>query len=144
MLMSRLDTLNKTDFGGPGRVIFTLPSNVTSAIAGRMSEFFTVSLLLIGTSVIARFLVSEYQLVKEKAEAMLAHQSDGQKQKSFSFMEMFEYRIDYYFSTSKWAKVVLLLSFTFILIAVGAGLLIMFSDDHSISNAVWLAWTYVA
>ena len=145
MLMNRLETMDKTDVGGPSRVIiFTLPSNVTAAISGHMSEFFTVSLLLIGTSVIARFLMSEYQLVKEKADAMLAHQSDGQKQKSFSFMEMFEYRIYYYFSTSKWAKVVLLLSFTFILIAVGAGLLIMFSDDHSISNAVWLAWTYVA
>jgi len=46
--------------------------------------------------------------------------------------------------TSKWAKVALLLSFTFILIVVGAGSLVVFMKDNSISEAVWIAWTFVA
>ncbi len=31
-----------------------------------------------------------------------------------------------------------------ILIACGAGALVIFIEDKSISNAVWIAWTYVA
>ncbi len=128
------------------------------------AEFSTLLLLLLGTNTIARFLLSEYKLVKRKAEAMAkairADKSDiyhrGNHNKTdvkkddekelgvFTTYEMFEYRIDYYFSTSKWAKVALLLGFTFVLIAVGAGLLAVSLEDHSISNAVWIAWTYVA
>mmetsp|Transcript_28414 Transcript_28414/g.60182 ORF Transcript_28414/g.60182 Transcript_28414/m.60182 type:complete len:1000 (+) Transcript_28414:244-3243(+) len=120
-------------------------SNILASFSDHQGEYFTLSLLLIGTSVIARFTISEYRLVRDKADAMLCYQTGGnQGKKSFSKMEMFEYRIDYYFSTSKWAKVALLLSFTFMLIAVGAGLLVVFMDDHSISNAVWISWTYVA
>ena len=66
------------------------------------------------------------------------------RKKSFTKMEMFEYRVDYHFSTSKWAKVSLLLSFSFMLIAVGAGLLVLFMDEPSLTNAAWISWTYVA
>ena len=116
-------------------------------VMSHIGECITIALLLIGTSTIARFIISEYRLVKQKAEAMLAYQTGDRKQgkrEVFSNMEMFEYRMDYYFSTSKWAKVALLLSATFVQIAVGAGLLVVFMEDHSISNAVWIAWTYVA
>lgn len=122
-------------------------SNMINFFYEHMNELFTLVLLLLGTSTIARFLLSEYRLVKEKAEAMVAYQTAGgdKKKKTFSIAEMFEYRIDdYYFSTSKWAKVALLLSFTFILIAVGAGSLVVFMEDNSISEAVWIAWTFVA
>jgi len=128
------------------------------------AEFSTLLLLLLGTNTIARFLLSEYKLVKRKAEAMskaihadrgnINHRGNHNKTDVkrdeegqlgvFTAYEMFEYRIDYYFSTSKWAKVALLLGFTFVLIAVGAGLLAVSLEDHSISNAVWIAWTYVA
>lgn len=128
------------------------------------AEFSTLLLLLLGTNTIARFLLSEYKLVKRKAEAMAKaihadrgninqrgnHNKTDVKRDDegelgvFTTYEMFEYRIDYYFSTSKWAKVALLLGFTFVLIAVGAGLLAVSLEDHSISNAVWIAWTYVA
>lgn len=37
-----------------------------------------------------------------------------------------------------------MLSFTFILIAAGAGSLVVFMEDNSISEAVWIAWTFVA
>jgi len=117
--------------------------NMMASFSDHKGEFFTLALLLLGTSTIARFLISEYRLVKEKAEAMLSH-NPNQTGKAFSTMEMFEYRIDYHFSTSKWAKVALLLSFTFMLIAAGAGALVVFMDDPSLSNAVWIAWTYVA
>ena len=147
-----------TLFGGVVSSTYLYPSNIITLFANHKSEVFTLSLLLVGTSTIARFLLSEYRLVKDKAEAMLAYQTTDKdndttaannerkkKKKSlFSAREMFEYRIDYYFSTSKWAKVALLLSFTFILIAVGAGSLVVFMEDRSISNAVWLSWTYVA
>lgn len=135
------------DGGGSiwGNMVTFLPGISIGSFAEHRGEILTLTLLLMGTSAIARFIISEYRFVKDKAEAMLCFQTGVEgKKKSFSKMEMFEYRIDYYFSTSKWAKVALLLSFTFMLIAVGAGLLVVFMEDHSISNAVWISWTYVA
>jgi len=144
MLLHQWEAWSANDSPGKKVVPLTL-SNMIESISNHKGEFFTISLLLMGTSTIARFIISEYRLVKEKAEAMLSYQTgESQNKKAFSTTEMFEYRIDYYFSTSKWAKVALLLSFTFMLIAVGAGCLVVFMDDHSISNAVWIAWTYVA
>jgi len=136
-------SLDEVDWDGLHGIVVALPD--MGSFTDHKSEFLTLALLMMGTSTIARFVISEYRLVKDKAEAMLSFQTGGsKKQKAFSKMEMFEYRIDYYFSTSKWAKVALLLSFTFMLIAVGAGLLVVFMDDHSITNAVWISWTYVA
>lgn len=101
------------------------------------SDILTLAAFLTGTNAIARFIHSEYRAVKQKAEAM-------QLSRSFTTSELLEYRIDYYFSTSKWAKVAFLLSLTFMLIAFGAGLLAVFLEDHSISNAAWMSWTFVA
>jgi Trk K+ transport system NAD-binding subunit len=101
------------------------------------SDLLTLLSFIIGTNAIARFLLSEYKAVKQKADSM-------QLSRSFTAAEMLEYRVDYYFSTSKWAKVAFLLSLTFILIAVGAGLLAVFLEDHSLSNAAWMSWTFVA
>jgi len=71
-------------------------SNITSFFRDHMNELFTLVLLLAGAITIARFLLSEYRLVKEKAEAMVAYQSAGgnERKKTFSISEMFEYRID--------------------------------------------------
>lgn len=57
--------------------------------------------------------------------------------------EMIEYRLDFYFSTSKWAKPVLLLSATFVLILVGAMFLCICSGQD-ITSSMWMSWTYVA
>lgn len=103
----------------------------------RMSEIITVTVLLLGVSCIGSFLLSEYNLVKEKAESM------GGTRNHIPTLEMIEYRVEHYFSTSKWAKVALLLTFTFILISIGA-VALAFCGDDSISGAVWLAWTFVA
>ncbi|KAL7517511.1 hypothetical protein ACHAWX_002430 [Stephanocyclus meneghinianus] len=120
------------------------------------SDLLTFLSFLVGTNAIARFILSEYNVVKQKADSMQIQRQlrngvppssksrNNRKNRSFTTAEMLEYRVDYYFSTSKWAKVALLLSLTFILIAVGAGLLAVFLDDHSISNAAWIAWTFVA
>ena len=151
---------NSMDGGGATNNLMNSSSTLTHIIAApylHPMEFVTLLLLLVGTNTIARFLLSEYHLVKRKAEAMTkrtnihengsaasGNSDSSSSSEGFTRFEMFEYRIDYYFSTSKWAKVVLLLSFTFVLIAVGAGLLAVCLDDHSISNAVWIAWTYVA
>lgn len=122
----------------------SIRSGILVLFSRHSSELMTLLMFLVGANTIARFILSEYSLVKKKAESMDAYHSDRAKKKSFTAMEMFEYRVDYYFSTSKWAKVALLLSITFMLIAVGASLLAVFLDDHSISNATWIAWTYVA
>uniref|UniRef100_A0A7S2PHQ8 Ion channel DMI1 n=1 Tax=Skeletonema marinoi TaxID=267567 RepID=A0A7S2PHQ8_9STRA len=106
-------------------------------IIHRMSEIVTVTVLLLGVSFIGRFLLSEYNLVKEKAESMVGTRNP------ISTVEMIEYRVEHYFSTSQWAKVALLLTFTFILISMGA-VALAFCGDDSISGAVWLAWTFVA
>ena len=106
-------------------------------IIHRMSEIVTVMVLLLGVSFIGRFLLSEYNLVKEKAESMVGTRNP------ISTVEMIEYRVEHYFSTSQWAKVALLLTFTFILISMGA-VALAFCGDDSISGAVWLAWTFVA
>ncbi|KAL9180594.1 hypothetical protein ACHAXT_011047 [Thalassiosira profunda] len=143
-ILARWETLDMTFGAGGGESLPVLP-NLIAMLSGHLGEAFTISLLLVGTSTIARFLFAEYRLVNQKAKAMLSQQAGGVRQrKNFSLEEMFSYRIDYHFSTSKWAKVALLLSFTYVLIAVGAGLLVVLTEDHSISNAVWLAWTYVA
>jgi hypothetical protein len=111
------------------------PSNTILSL--HTSDMITLISFLIGTNTIAHFLHSEYTTVKQKAEAM-------QLSRAFTTAEMLECRVDYYFSTSKWAKVGFLLSLTFMLIAIGAGLFAMFLEDHSISSAAWLSWTHVA
>lgn len=108
-----------------------------SIIVCHMSEIVTVTVLLLGVSFIGRFLLSEYNLVKEKVESMVGTRNQ------ISTLEMIEYRVEHYFSTSQWAKVALLLTFTFILISIGA-VALAFCGDDSISGAVWLAWTFVA
>ncbi len=102
-----------------------------------ISEIITVTVLLLGVSFIGRFLLSEYILVKEKVDSMVGARNH------ISTLEMIEYRVEHYFSTSQWAKVALLLTFTFILISIGA-VALAFCGDDSITGSVWLAWTFVA
>ena len=56
-----------------------------------MSELITVTILLLGISFIGRFLLSEYNLVKENAESMAGTRNH------ISTMEMIEYRVEHYF-----------------------------------------------
>eukprot|EP00586_Coscinodiscus_wailesii_P022876 CAMPEP_0172499366 /NCGR_PEP_ID=MMETSP1066-20121228/126348_1 /TAXON_ID=671091 /ORGANISM="Coscinodiscus wailesii, Strain CCMP2513" /LENGTH=736 /DNA_ID=CAMNT_0013273075 /DNA_START=251 /DNA_END=2461 /DNA_ORIENTATION=- len=94
----------------------------------------TMGLMFSGFYIIGKFLADEYKLAKKKSEDKLI---------TFTWEEQFSYRLDYYLSSSQWAKPSLLLSGTFILIFIGAASLSLVAG-HSISGATWLAWTYVA
>lgn len=115
------------------------PPIPTTSKSLHTSDMLTLLSFLIGIQAITRFLITEYKTIKQKATTM---QHDNQN--IFSPSEMLQYRMDYYFSTSKWAKVGFLSGLTFILIVVGAALLALFLDDHSISSAAWMSWTFVA
>ena len=120
-------------------------SSMTSILMFHTSDALTLLSFILGTNLIARFLLKEYTQVKQKADSMATNTTANHRnQKQITTSEMLEYRMDYYFSTSKWSKVLFLLSLTFILIVIGATLLALASQDHSLSNAAWLSWTYVA
>jgi hypothetical protein len=109
-------------------------------VKGEETEFegdgvMTYVVFLYGTYVICRFALSELALARKK--------SADCKNLSFTLHEMLQYRLDFYFSTSKWAKAVLLLSATFVLIVVGAGMLTAVTGG-SVSHTTWKSWTYVA
>ena len=131
-------------------ILSSMPS-ITSLLSFHTSDILILLAFLLGTNIIVRFLLREYTQVKQKADSITATNTNTNttnhnhhNQKQFTTSEMIEYRIDYYFSTSKWSKVLFLLSLTFILIVIGATLLSVVSQDHSLSNAAWLSWTYVA
>jgi len=92
-----------------------------------------ISLLFIfGIYKIVNALLAEYNMILTKRCAI-----------HFTYHEMFQYRIDHYFSTCKLAKPTLLLSATFVLIVTGASLLTIVSGN-SVSTSTWMTWTYVA
>lgn len=105
-------------------------------------EIATLTMLMLGVYQIYTFFMGEYMHFTSKVDSI--RQRGGTAHSSITLTEMLEYRMDYYFSSSKWAKVVLLFGFTFILIAFGGGMLAILGDDRSISNSAWTAWTYVA
>lgn len=97
-------------------------------------SYLTYLVIMAGSWFIFDFLFSEYRLASKKSK---------NKEVRFTWSEQFHYRLDYYLSTSPLAKLVLLLSGTFLLITFGAALLALVSG-HSISSSTWVAWTYVA
>ncbi len=107
------------------------------------SEGITLSILAGGLVLILWFLVNEYRYLKEKSNVM-----DGAlntKEKDYSWYDLIDYRLDYFFSTNEWAKVILLFGLSYALVVFGAGLLVIGdSDDYdTISEAAWTSWTYV-
>ena len=121
------------------------------------SESGVLAVLLGGFSVIVWFLISEYVYLKQKTETMLdAMQKDSdhnsrkevgntKEMKDFTWSDVIDYRLDYFFSTNEWANVILLIGLSYLLVAFGAGLLVTTdSDDYgTIGEAAWTAWTYV-
>lgn len=118
-----------------------------SAMSTELLESYT-SLVLYGLFVILAtaitlFLSSEILLMMRKRRSMSAGSGNGKGiMGKAGYSEILQYRLDHYFSASKWAKPMLLLSFTFILIVVGALSLAALNGD--IFNAAWVTWTYVA
>jgi len=100
------------------------------------TELWSLLLLVGGFYPILKFVWEEYALGKSK------QQSEGEGVR-FTWSEQLEYRLDYHLSSSVWAKPLLLMGFTFVLIVLGSLLLTMV-DDLPVSVSAWLAWTYVA
>ena len=96
---------------------------------------------------IAWFLYNEYMYLTNKDSAMVEAAGIGEsgKKKDFTWSDLIDYRLEYFFSTSEFANVILLLGLSYLLVVVGAGLLVVGdSDDYgTISEAAWTAWTYV-
>ena len=65
--------------------------------------------------------------------------------KDFTWSDLIDYRLEYFFSSSEWANVILLLGLSYLLVVFGTGLLVVAdSDDYgTISEAAWTSWTYV-
>lgn len=120
---------------------------------------FLYGMFVLLATILAAFLLSELRLMHRKRRCQC---QDGKA----TYTEIIQYRLDHYFSTSKWAKPCLLLSFTFVLIVFGAlGLAIVdpaatatvptatnpestpnpgpLTTDY-LTEAAWVAWTYVA
>ena len=80
-------------------------------------------------------------------DALSANSSSesADSKKDFTIMDLIDYRLEYFFSSSEWANVILLLGLSYLLVVFGAGLLVVAdSDDYStISEAAWTSWTYV-
>lgn len=99
-----------------------------------VNEFLVLSILSSGVYTILRFFVMEHQIALRKNIS-----SDLE----FTWKEVFQYRLDYYFSRSKLAKPLTLLAVSFALIFLGAILLSVATGD-SLSASTWVSWTYVA
>ena len=115
------------------------------------SESVTLTVLLGGFAAIVWFFVSEYNFLKEKTATMVdalsanSSSESADSKKDFTIMDLIDYRLEYFFSSSEWANVILLLGLSYLLVVFGAGLLVVAdSDDYStISEAAWTSWTYV-
>jgi hypothetical protein len=84
--------------------------------------------------VIARFFMKELEHYRQKLT---------ESKVIFSLSEYAQYRLDFYFSTSKWAKPLVLLGATFVLILCGATFLCA-TSGQDLSSSLWQSWTYVA
>jgi len=96
--------------------------------------YLTVLVILSGCGFISRFLYHEYcTFVQKKKDTSM----------QFTLSELLQYRLDYHFTNSEFAKPVLLLMVTFVLIVVG-GFILLVSTGEDISVTLWKSWTYVA
>ena len=86
--------------------------------------------------IIGKFVFDEYNAVVKKNR-------ESKSRIIFTWQEVFQYKLDYYFSSSKWAKPLTLLGLSFGLIFLG-GVLLSVSTGDPLSSSAWVSWTYVA
>ena len=117
------------------------------------SEGVTLAVLVGGFAAIVWFLVSEYQFLRDRQNSMIEALNtnnddvvDGEERKDIkkdvSIGDLIDYRLEYFFTSSEWANVILLLGMSYLLVVFGAGLLATLTDS-TISEAAWTSWTYV-
>lgn len=141
-MMSPHDIMDADSINALSSFVLSRGSRGSMENAVPPSEGVTLTILAGGFAAIVWFLASEYKFLKEKKEDMTG--ALGNK-KDFTWIDLIDYRLDYFFSTSEWAKVILLFGLSYILVVVGAALLVIGdSEDYgTISEAAWTTWTYV-
>ncbi|EKX53191.1 hypothetical protein GUITHDRAFT_84343 [Guillardia theta CCMP2712] len=77
----------------------------------------------------------EYQRIKDGF--------DPKNDSDVTLGEIVQYRLDYYLSTNPYAKALLLLNSTFLVILFG-GMILSLTQGEDIGSALWESWTYVA
>ena len=94
-------------------------------------------LAFIGTVITsqAAFFMREYQRIKDGF--------DPKNDSDVTIGEIVQYRLDYYLSTNPYAKALLLLNSTFLVILLG-GMILSLTQGEDIGSALWESWTYVA
>jgi len=142
-LMSPHDIMDADSISTATSFILSRGSRGSMENAVPPSEGVTLTILTAGFAAIVWFLANEYKYLKEKSNVM-----DGalnKKERDFTWIDLIDYRLDYFFSTNEWAKVILLFGLSYVLVVFGAGLLVIGdSDDYdTISEAAWTSWTYV-
>jgi hypothetical protein len=102
--------------------------------------FVSLSVLLVGCGCLFKLLHTEIGIYSQKKSS---ESEVVEVQTNIPISEFLQYRLDYYFSATQWAKPLLLLGITFILILVSTVILMVLLGD-SLAAAMWKAWTYVA
>ena len=99
--------------------------------------YISITVLVTGCSCLLRLIIIEYRNYSGKTVGT------NQNAARISINEFLQYRLDYYFTASQWAKPILLLSLSFILI-LQASIVSMMLVGDDLSTAMWKSWTYVA
>ena len=99
--------------------------------------FISSAVLFTGCACLLRLMILEYRNYSGKAASI------GGRKGDVSINEFLQYRLDYYFSSSRWAKPILLLGLSFFIILQASIVSMIFSGDD-LSGAMWKAWTHVA
>lgn len=108
--------------------------SVVASVGEDGFPYFTLGIMMLGCGCIVDLVYKEYMLHAKIASSI---------ERTTSFGEYLLCRLDFYFSSSQWARPLLLLSITFVLIVVAAIVHMLILGD-SMSTATWKAWTYVA
>ena len=142
-MMSPHDIIDSDKLNGVVSFLLSRGSRGSMENAVPPSEGVTLTVLAAGFAVIVSFLVNEYIFLKEKSTIMVG--AMDKKEKDFTWFDLIDYRLDYFFSTNEWAKVILLFGLSYVLVVFGAGLLVIgdSEDFDTIGEAAWTSWTYV-
>jgi hypothetical protein len=97
----------------------------------------SLAVLFTGCAFLLRLMILEYRNYSGKAASI------GGRKGDVSINEFLQYRLDYYFSSSQWAKPILLLGLSFVIILQASIVSMIFNGDD-LSGAMWKAWTHVA
>jgi hypothetical protein len=137
-LLARLENLNLTTaFLSDGEQQCNRTSEPETDPDDEGFPWVSGTVLLVGCGFLLKLTLTEIEIFTTKLS------NESEVQTSIPLGEFLQYRLDYYFSATQWAKPLLLLGVTFILILVSSIVLMMLLGD-SLAAAMWKAWTYVA